>query len=186
MSESAKRLRQVKDTIGILARDYLVDLPRKDAGGNKYERFELLHEGGQRRIGAPLPYQLPKASEKDTFAVPLSLFTRGWIHVLEDTELAVLLMLCALGAGTAEVALGADERAMRYGISRDAFDGHQLLERVGLVEVVRDPERLPSGKVQGCSMSGAHLMPRRFRLLADALDVDAYSAVVAEVTVGAT
>lgn len=182
MSTTAKRLRQLKEAIKTLHAGHLVDLPRQGAGGNKYERFELLHEGGQRRYGDPVPYLLPKTNEQDTLALPLTVFTCGWIHVLEDTELAVLLMRCSLGAPTEVAEISAGERAMRYGMSRDAFDSYRVLERVGILEVIRDPDRSPDGTIRAYS-SGRHLAPpHQFRLLTDAFDASAFPLVHLAIT----
>jgi hypothetical protein len=70
----------------------------------------------------------------------------GWLHVLEDSEITLLLMV-ACGRGTlvatseadispGEVAIPAEVRLRRYGIHRDPFSAaRKTLEWFGLLDV---------------------------------------------------
>ena len=83
--------------------------------------------------------------------MPAALFTSGWIHVLEDTELAFILMMaaCHHQTGGQPFSMPGTDRLDRYGIGRDAYEAHKMLSRLHLVTVTPDPGRHPDGKVEG-------------------------------------
>jgi hypothetical protein len=69
------------------------------------------------------------------------------------------------------------ERLMRYGLGRDAYEAHVMLNRLGLLEVRPDPSRYADGKIQGFSgQSDAHL--HSFKLLPEGFEKPAYPAVL--------
>ena len=87
------KLRQLHDALRRLSSSevQLARLPneqRKPIG--RYEGFSLLHEAGDGQ-----PYVVP-SEESKTLYLPRGLFDNGWIHVLEDTELAFVIMLACL------------------------------------------------------------------------------------------
>lgn len=55
MNVSAKKARQVKNALVRMAAIELVELTRGGQPGNKYEKFQLLHEGGHRQRGPNPP-----------------------------------------------------------------------------------------------------------------------------------
>jgi hypothetical protein len=82
--------------------------------------------------------------------LPAGLFTNGWGHALEDTELAFLLTLAFMRAKYSgeEAYVAAGLRLLRVGLGRDAYHAHNLLERFGLVEVQVDSTRRTHGRVR--------------------------------------
>jgi hypothetical protein len=153
MRVADKKARQLGHTLDVLAGEELAGLTRAGQPGtrryDKYEKFRLLHEGGRRTTGPNITYQVPL--REPTFPVPAALFTSGWIHVLEDTELAFILMLAARHHenGGQPVSVPGTERLDSYGLGRDAYEAHKMLARLGLVTVTPDPGRYPDGKVEG-------------------------------------
>jgi hypothetical protein len=164
MTATAKKRRQIQQAIRRLHREDLVALPHINSGWNKYENFDLLNEGGERDHGPNTPYTIPK-SDKESFTVPLSIFTEGWIHVLEDSELAFILMIASLRFDSLEtVAVPGDIRIREFGLGRDSYEAHVMLNRLELLEVWTDRSRFPDGKVSGYSGPGSALA-HRFKLL---------------------
>ena len=132
------KLRQLHDALRRLSSSevQLARLPneqRKPIG--RYEGFSLLHEAGDGQ-----PYVVP-SEESKTLYLPRGLFDNGWIHVLEDTELAFVIMLACLRSrsGNAPVFATSETRLLRFGLGRDAYDSHRLLSSFGLVKVHPGP-----------------------------------------------
>jgi hypothetical protein len=176
MGVAAKKARQVQSALRRLAGEELVAPTRQKAASRKYEEFVLLHEGGRREHGPNVPYQVP--SNKEGFTVPVELFSRGWIHVLEDTELAFILMIatCHHLQGGREFRLASADRLLRFGIGRDAYEAHKLLSRLQLLRVSADPDRHTDGTVEGYN-SGTTALPHLFQFLPVGFDEDAVTAV---------
>jgi hypothetical protein len=154
-----KKLRQVHDALKRLAGEDadLVSLPNRTKPVRTYEGFLLQNESGARYLPTqPLngPYTVP-SKKAETLRLPAGLFKNGWIHVLEDSELTMLLMIASLHADyplSPYVYVEGDIRLTRYGVGRDAYQSHQLLESLGLIEVEEDLNRRRSntpGKVAG-------------------------------------
>lgn len=135
-----KKLRQVHDALRRLStpENQLVRLPSSQrAGAGRYEGFLLMHEGGAPNDGGDnRPYTVPAAESKTMF-LPDGLFLNGWIHVLEDSELAFALMLACLRsrADRAPVFATSEVRLLQFGLGRDAYESHGILSRLGLVRV---------------------------------------------------
>src|SRR5690242_7465490 len=107
-----------------------------------------MHEGGRRATGPNVPYQVPDPQRERVFPVPVTLFTSGWVHVLEDTELAFILMTAACHHSlSGAFRIPAADRLLRFGLGRDAYAAHMLLSALGLVTVTEDPARHIDGKV---------------------------------------
>lgn len=176
MNVAAKKRRQLNETLGRLHQEELVALPNADAGSNKCEGFQLMDEGGWREEGPNDLYLLPKSDEAEVFAIPITFFAEGWIHCLEDTELAFILMIASCGAATAEVKIEGEERLLHYGFGRDAYDAHIMFNRLGLIEVRPDPDRHADGKVPG----DPHL--HSFKLLPAGFETSAFTAVTTAIT----
>jgi hypothetical protein len=152
MHIAEKKARQLDNTLARLASEELIELTRTGESGNKYDKYEnfrLMHEGGRRPHGQNIAYEVPL--REPAFPVPVTLFTSGWIHVLEDTELAFILMLAARHHenGGQQISIDGATRLDRYGIGRDAYKAHVMLSHLGLVTVTPDPSRHRDGKVEG-------------------------------------
>ena len=95
-----------------------------------------MHEGGAPKGGGDnQPYTVP--AESKTMYLPGGLFLNDWIHVLEDSELAFVLMLACLRsrADKAPVFATSEVRLLQFGLGRDAYESHRILSRFGLVRV---------------------------------------------------
>jgi hypothetical protein len=148
MSIIAKKFRQLVQTLNRLHAESLVDLPNANRGRDKHENFLLMREDVRRGATNDL-YYVP---EQDYyFTVPTTLFTNGWIYVLEDSELALLLITARMRSqhGDEGQRLGATTRLLNYGLARDSFEAHRVLDYLGLIDVIADPSRSPDGKVDG-------------------------------------
>jgi hypothetical protein len=169
MSASAKKGRQFRQTLDRLASEQLVILPRAARAGNKHEGFLLLHEGGLRNAGGNKAYHVPRRTEP-TFPVPMGLFTNGWIHVLENSELALLLVLAFLQSQNSGKAftINSAQRILHFGLGRDSYESHRMLQRLGLATVTQDEtDRFDvSGKQSG---NGNLVPPLAFRYHAEGL-----------------
>lgn len=139
-----KKLRQIHDALRRLssAEFQLVRLPnfqRAPTGG--YEGFLLLREGGRPADGDDNQLYTVPAPDAKTMYLPGGLFRSGWIHVLEDSELAFLLMLACLRSRSdkAQVFATGEERLLQFGLGRDAYESHLVLSRLGLVGVHAGP-----------------------------------------------
>lgn len=110
--------------------------------------------------------------------MPVELFSRGWIHVLEDTELAFILMAayCHHLQGGGAFRLAAADRLLRFGIGRDGYEAHKLLSQLELLTVTPDTERHLDGTVEGFH-KGTKAIPHTLQFLPGALDQDAVTAV---------
>lgn len=181
MSVTAKKIRQMESALGRLASEQLVELTGQgQPGTGKYEKFELRHEGGRSAHGPNLAYQVP-APREPIFPVPVTLFTRGWIHVLEDTELTFLLMMAAVHHETGgQFRIPAETRLLRFGIGRDAYEAHTMLSRLGLVTVTQDPRRHPDGKVKDFD-SGEQPLPHVLGFVPGGLEHNALGTLSAEI-----
>ena len=172
-----KKERQVKNALDRLGDDGLVVLG-SGRGARKYDAFGLLEEGDD--TGARRDYTVPRLSES-AIALPATFVTKGWIHLLEDTEIALLFML-ATGVGSIEeapvVAIPAHIRNVHYGIGREAFESHRFLEWFGLISVT-ESGRHYDGKAVEFADEGAEL--HRLELLPAGFDQSAFDVVPAKV-----
>lgn len=113
---------------------------------NIHSEFMLLEETAV--PASKPPYSVPRDTD-ETFVVPTTLFTMGWISVLTDAELAFLLMaLLWYDAKQPEgFALPARFRLHQVGIGPEAYEAHRLLERFGLVRVTQQAGHSSNGRV---------------------------------------
>ena len=182
MSASAKKVRQMESALDRLAAEELVELTGEaEPGTGKYEKFRLMHEGGRRATGPNILYQVPDPRREPVFPVPVTLFTNGWIHVLEDTELAFILMMAAYHHSMAGQAfrIPAADRLLRFGIGRDAYEAHMMLSELGLVTVTEDPGRHADGKVRNYG-SGGKALPQTLSFVPSGFDRDAFTTLSTE------
>lgn len=177
-----KKARTLRTALDTLQEARLVHLPGTPGRRGRHEGFSLLDEAGWQHAGTPLPYVVPSRSE-NYFTLPSGLVTQGWIHVLEDSELTLLLMVaCRRGSLTAgggnpdigqrEVAIPADIRLRHYGIHRDPFStACKTLEWFGLLEV-REMDRHEDGRAED-----VRLRLHRLALLQDGFEAPALQLV---------
>jgi hypothetical protein len=149
----------------------LVSLSGPSSATGRYEGFQLLDEAGARKHGSPAPYVVPHRRAADVFTLLASLFTNGWIHVLEDTELAFLLMLARWQAavGGKQAAIPEATRLLNFGLGRDAYAAYELLRRLNLIDVEVDEKRHLDGKVIDYGKGGEARL-HRFKLLDDGFE----------------
>ena len=132
-----KRARSVRSALRSLQNAGLVDIPLGVRGSLQYESFVLLNECGIETIGESEHYKRPQPG-KDVFKLPAGFIDNGWLHVLSDMEIAVLMMIrCKEGAFSSNGwAFPAEIRLRNYGIHRDAFSSaRKTLEWFGLINV---------------------------------------------------
>ena len=182
MSVSAKETRQMVSAVDKLAKEELVELTGTGKpGAKKYEGFLLMHEEGRLPHGSPVRYRVPVVPPEQAFPLPVTLFTQGWIHVLEDSEIAFILMMAALhhAAGGQSFMITADERLRRFGMKHDGYEAHMMLSRLGLVDVTPDGRRRPDGTVEEFNQEGKAL-PHVLRFIPVGFDRDALATLGAE------
>lgn len=167
MPARVKRGRMVRTALQTLSGAGLVAF--SDAAGTRgrYENFTLLNERGTDEVGEEEEYRVPRHTEA-TFSLPAGFIANGWIHVLEDAEIALLLMVaCGKGAWPEGglLAMPSDVRLLRYGLHRDSFSAaRKTLDWFGLLEV-EEPNRHDDGRAEQ-----GELQVHRLGLVADGFD----------------
>lgn len=182
MTANDKKLRQLNNALDRLEQAGLVGFPPSSGRNVSREGFELLDERGHpgRPAGLPLEYRIPLAREA-VFELPKEFVTKGWVHVLEDSEINLLLM-AACGDGNIAsaggvIAIPGDIRVRHYGIGRDPFSAaHPMLRRFGLLDVIETNRHL-DGRGVDYADDGAHL--HRLSLLPDGFQENALEKVAA-------
>lgn len=181
-----KKLRQVQDAVRRLSdrQVQLVELPNfQSKATGKYEGFLLMHERGAPYGGGDnAPYTVP-AEQGRLLRLPPGLLLNGWIHVLEDTELTFLLMLACMRArfGNKPVFVASEIRLLQFGLGRDAYQAHHMLNRLGLIEVEEDPNRhVEGGQASGFSKDNPPKL-HRFRLIDSGFDQSALATMRAAI-----
>ena len=182
MSVAAKKTRQMTSAIGRLAEEELVELTGTGKpGAKKYEGFLLMQELGRRPHGSAMPYTVPVIKREQAFPVPVTLFINGWVHVLQDSELAFILMMAANdhAAGGQQFMITAADRLHRFGMKHDGYEAHAMLSRLGLVDVTPDGRRRSDGTVEEFNSEGKPL-PHVLRFTPDGFGRDAFTTLSAE------
>jgi hypothetical protein len=165
ISEDDQLERQFKHALGQLARKevHLVRLPAGPAPMNRFEGFQLLHESGD-TTATTIDYAVPKANEA-TFALPPEFFTRGWVHVLTNAEIAALMMMTDLAAHPlpgppigSGLHMSGEDRLAWFGLSKDTYDLLPDLAGCGLLSMDQAVDRRDNGTVEDYDPSQA---PRR-------------------------
>ena len=171
-----KKLRQLQDALLRLSSPevQLVELPNfHSKATGKYEGFLLMRESGAPYEGGNnVPYIIPPEQGETLMSLPAGLFLNGWIHVLEDSELAFLLMLTCLRArfGNKPLFAAGEIRLLQFGLGRDTYQAYRMLSRVGLIDVEEDPNRhLEGGNVRGFRRESSPKL-HRFQLINDGFD----------------
>ena len=174
-----KQARQVHSALDRLAAANLVSFVGRE--GTSHEGFQLLDErGGADRPGAaPLVYVIPGSTDA-CFDLPAAFVRNGWIHVLEDSEITLLLMIaCGIGRlpDEDEVAIPSNIRLLHYGIGRDSYSSaHLMLRRFGLLNV-REVGRHWDGKVIAHGTEDGEMYVHRLRLLPEGFEQPALETV---------
>lgn len=174
--------RSVRSALNSLSEAGLVELPGTPGRRGRHEGFTLLHEAGRQYRTDPHPYVVPRGKDVDFFRLPVGFISQGWIHVLEDSEIAMLLMVAcgrkALPASfesdinQGEIAIPAEIRLSHYGIHRDPFSAaRKTLEWFGLLKV-REVSRHDDGRAEG---GDARL--HRLELVPSGFETDALTRV---------
>jgi hypothetical protein len=182
VSPSDRRLRQLRQALATLAADdiQLVTFTEPDAV-RRYRSFRIMHEGGYRSGAEPIRYAVPRPAGL-TFSFDARLFTNGWIHVLDDAELAFLCMVADLQAraGTADpVPVSGDERIGYYCLGPDGYQAHHLLSEAGLVRIGRNRGRQPNGTFKGYySDDRVRGAPHSFGIRSDAFSRPALPTII--------
>lgn len=179
MSPARKKLRTIRETIDRLENEGLVDCPHRGEPKDKQEGFLLMREDAVRDRTGDL-YSVP-SEDDDYFTVSTHLFTNGWIYALEDSELA-LLLIAARMRHKQDVAgrITASTRLLNYGLSRDSFSAHRMLDNLKLLEVLPDEARWFDGtRVEDYSARGSK--PHSLRFLPEGLQKDGPAAVLDEI-----
>ncbi|WP_328561443.1 hypothetical protein [Streptomyces coelicoflavus] len=179
-----KKARQLHHALGRLssAEVQLIHLPNASKAVGKYEGFLLLHEQGTPYGGGENSdrYTVPGQDGRELLlSLPAGLFTNGWIHLLEDSELAFLLMIAWLHAkfGHQPVFAASDIRLLQFGLSKDAYEAHRMLNRFGLVEVEEDEGRYIEGGKMAGFQEGQRPKLHRFQLAPSGFDQQATDKV---------
>ncbi|MER3386864.1 MAG: hypothetical protein RIC81_00790 [Microcella pacifica] len=133
-----KRARIVRNALLSLEEAGLVDIPGRPGERNRFEKFVLLNERGVEAIGEHEEYRVPTKAEP-TFTFPAGLIANGWLHVLEDSEIAILLMVACAREGWRDgglLVMPPEIRLQNYGIHRDIFSSaRKTLVWFGLLNV---------------------------------------------------
>ena len=176
-----KKVRQLQSSLTRLHKENLISVPPAKGRHRRYEDFVLKREDA-RPVGDNGVYWVPE-HESDFFTVPAWLFTNGWIHVLEDSELVLLLIAARMRSqhGDAPQPLASGPRKLHYGLSRDSFEaGHRVLDYLGILDVISDYQRSADGKVEKFNDRGAQ--PHLLRFHPEALDRPAFPAIIDTIT----
>lgn len=183
MTKQDKQRRHLGSALDRLADAGLMTLPYASAPRNKHRHFQLRMEDGRQSGINPL-YTVPRMSE-DTFVVPAELFTRGWISVLTDAELAFLLAASFLSQGNSEreFSIAGKIRLLRMGIGPETYEAHRTLSRFGLVTVTHQASREANGRVFGIGGGRDNPVPDIVQFHPDGLAEDAYDKVLAVLAV---
>lgn len=134
-----KRARTVRKALERLETVGLVHVRAGRGARNRFEDFAPLHEAGAAAHGEREEYTIPERGAARVFAMPRGFILNGWLHVLEDSEIAVLLMAaCGRDAFAADGgwAFPGEVRLRHYGIHRDPYAAaRKTLEWFGLLDV---------------------------------------------------
>jgi hypothetical protein len=142
------KLRQIKNALDDLASEEvgILALPRAGTPRSRYADIRLRHEGGVRATGAAPEYVPPRNNEW-VVPIPVEFFLNGWVHALDDSELAAWLMFRHRyysqlpAAKTDGVELGGQARLAVYVQKRTVWDQHRNLAIFDLLRHEADDRR---------------------------------------------
>jgi hypothetical protein len=177
MTQQDKKRRHLGSALNTLFKADVVALPHRGDARNKHRGFLLKREGGA-RADANVLYTVPRRSD-ESFVVPATLFTHGWINVLSDGELAFLLMSAYLTRnGTHEgYQVPGYTRLLHMGVGPETYEAHRLLSVFGLVAIGHQPGRRPDGTVPNIGGGRPNPMPDTVSYLPEGFDESALHTV---------
>ncbi|WP_344192147.1 hypothetical protein [Pedococcus aerophilus] len=155
----------------------LLELPLSGKPKGGYDQVRLFMDTGPRAVGAPVSYTVPDGSQ-DVVTIPMDFFLKGWVYVLEDSEIITYLMYRYLCAKNSPAHITAEARNDRFGIKPSSWEQYWVLASSGLLDVEVDEGRRSNGTYVGMG-SGATPQPHRFTLADAGLGVDALPTVLA-------
>ena len=171
----AKVLRQFKAGLDRLEDFHLVELGAQKSK-TRYDGFAIMRETGRGDLAEPAYYTVPQSGRM--VKVPAEFFTRGWLWALTNSEIATYLMFRHLAQEypAAHVFDGVyvygDDREAHYGLRRDAYEAHILLERFEVLHEMASALRGDGNKITGYQ-AGVRYEALRFKLLDSGLEEDA-------------
>ena len=175
MTARDKRARSVRSALLTLSDAGLVDFADGPGKRDRYERFVLLDERGVEALGEAEEYRVPTKAEP-TFALPSGFVANGWLHALEDSEIAILLMVACARDGWWEngaLVMPPEVRLRNYGIHRDIYSSaRKTLDWFGLLEV-REVGRHADGRAEN-----GEQQTHRISLLPGGFDAPAVTTVI--------
>jgi hypothetical protein len=149
-----KRARTVRGALGTLAVAGLVDVAGGPKERNRFENFVLLDEAGVDAVGERQEYSSPKQGES-FFTMPADFVMQGWLHVLEDSEIAALLMIANGQHALFDDGYSAfpgSTRLQYYGIHRDAYStAVKMLDWLGLINLI-EVKRHSDGRAEDADL----------------------------------
>lgn len=170
-------LRQVKGALRTLEElgqeDSLVSIPRDMRGQRLYEDFSLMGEGGRGYMPTPDVYSVPVRSwtTAETITLPKDFFLKGWIQVLNPSEVATWLILRMLSQWAPKkhsmsgVFLTTQPRMYGFGLRDDAWEnGCRRLLEFGLIRHAQLPEGLTTALKRIGDPTVTALFPQRARV----------------------
>lgn len=169
-----KRARSVRASFKRLEIADLIQFPKSEGKRGDFENYDLLDERGSG--GEQQRYKVPGLKEPVT-TLPAGFILNSWVHVLEDSELALLLMVaCGMGSLPGPfVSIPAETRLLHYGIGPDPYSrARKTLEFFGLLNV-EEVNRRRDGKTAG----GENHFLHRFELRKAGFEEDALPTVTA-------
>ena len=145
-----KRARSVRNSLRVLEEAGLVMIDPASSSRNRFENFTLLDERGTEQTGERIEYAVPTL-EEETFSLPGDFIIRDWVHLLDDSEIQVLLMVACRHGAWSDNGLWVFDGATRlgrYGIHRDAYStACKTLNWLGLIDV-REVDRYDDGRAE--------------------------------------
>lgn len=170
--EGTKRGRSVLSSVRPLEAAHLIHVSE---GRQRTKQVTFLEETGNSRPGNTLAYRTPTAREP-TVDLPWSFITNSWLHLLEDSEIAVLFMIAsAQHSAEGFAAFSGEDRLRLFGISRDTYSsGLRFLVAFDLIDV-EEHQRHDDGRAVDYRTQGALL--HRLRLVPEGLERDALEVV---------
>lgn len=171
-----KRIASVRSAFKKLEEAKLIDVAGPEGKRDRYQKYFFLNEGGKQNETLE-PYKVPSVND-EIFILPPSFITKSWLHVLEDSEITLLLMIaCRQGALNEDhVAIPAEVRLRNYGIARDPYSqACKTLASFGLIDVY-EMGRHDDGRTIG----GENYMLHRLSLNQDAFQENALPKVTQE------
>ncbi|MEU8419421.1 hypothetical protein AB0C15_00910 [Micromonospora sp. NPDC048835] len=101
------------------------------------------------------------------------LFTRGWISMLTDAELAFLLMAASKHKRDPEGFILPAGGVRMLGIGPETYEAHHTLQAFGLVRVTHQRVRSPNGRLTQIAGGGQQPLPDMVQFLPEGLDQEA-------------